>query len=211
VSLTKAAGTGKTGPKQEHAAEHAAGHAAGREKRPERGLSRAMSATLRPFYAAPHNAITQPDRYDWYLITRWLPDLGPLGFAIVKVLRRRCYHHRETGVVRNECQMEMAELAAAVGVGRTTVFREFDRNQALAEFVVRHDHYHIGTQGARRTANVFEVSMDDPVHPDDMAEYERLVAETEAQADGPAGKGRRTRDPSVGGGGRRAPEGARSP
>ncbi len=65
-----------------------------------RGLPRSV-ATFEFYYSEPYNAVTQPHRFDWYLITRWLPELGPDGFAIVKVLRSLCYWNPKDGSLRD--------------------------------------------------------------------------------------------------------------
>src|SRR5690349_2140546 len=95
------------------------------------------TATFVPYYWEAYNEIVEPRRYDHYLVRRWLPALGPLGFALVKALRDRCYHNPTTGVLRDSCEIDMDELAGAVGVSRRTLFRELADNEALAQFVRR--------------------------------------------------------------------------
>ncbi|HVK06064.1 MAG TPA: DnaA N-terminal domain-containing protein [Armatimonadaceae bacterium] len=137
------------------------------------------TATFQPYYWEAYNEIVQPRRFNHYLIHRWLPELGPLGLAVVLALRDRCYHNPQTGVLRDECEVDMRELAAALGVSRTTLFAEFGRNEALGQFVRRLEQYQMKGGKPHRTANLFRVCMDDPIHPDDLERYDLLRAEKE--------------------------------
>jgi hypothetical protein len=130
----------------------------------------------------------RPNRIGWYLATRWLPTLKPLGYAIVGALRARCYHNARTGELRNEIQVDMEELAASIGVSRTTLWREFKGNQALAQFVRRQDRYVVTKKGPQREESVYFVAMDDPVHPDDLEKYEALRQAESDGRDTPAAK-----------------------
>ena len=154
------------------------------------------TVTLQPYYWAAYNEIVKPNRIGWYLATRWLPTLKPLGYALVGALRARCYYNARTGELRNEIQIDMDELAAAVGVSRTTLWREFRSNEALAEFVRRQDQYVIKKSGPQREDSLYFVAMDDPVHPNDLEKYEALrLAETDGRRFAPAKVVRREQDP----------------
>ena len=141
--------------------------------------------TFVAYYWEAYNEIVEPRRFDHYLIRRWLPDLRALGFAIVKAVRDRCYFHPETGTIRNSVDLDMEELAAAVGVSRATLFREFDRNQALAQFISKKPLFDVVGGHAQQVASRFTVCMDDPIHPDDMERYEELRAIKEMERPGP--------------------------
>ena len=134
------------------------------------------TATFVPYYWEAYNEIVKPHRFNHYLITRWLPDLGRTGFAIVLVLRDRCYYDRHTGALRNKVEIKMDELAKAVDVGRTTLFREFERNEVLKRFVTYEPRFDTVGGHPQQVENLFTISMDDPIHPDDLDKYEELRA-----------------------------------
>lgn len=143
------------------------------------------TATFQPYYWEAYSEIVQPHRFDHYLVRRWLPELGALGFAIVKALRDRCYHNPATGVLRDRCEVDMEELARQLGISRPTLFREFGRNEALQQFVRRIKQYQMVNGKPRQDANLYQVCMDDPVHPDDYARYDELRAERERERNQP--------------------------
>ncbi len=150
----------------------------------ERGekLSR-QTATFEPYYWEAYNEIVKPSRFDWYLVTRWLPDLGALGFSIVKALRMRCYHNPKTGITRNQLEIDMKELAASVGVSMATLYRELERNEPLQQFV-QVQHQYVPTDSGKapkRFKPEFTICMDDPIHSSDRQHYEQLRADKEAQ------------------------------
>jgi AraC-like DNA-binding protein len=147
----------------------------GEQRRPGRS-----TATFTPYYWEAYNEIVQPKRFDWYLIERWMPELGPVGFAIVKALRSRCYWHRSEGVLRDEIEVKMADLAQAVGVSEDTLTRQFNTNQALQLFVRKINHYRMVDGKPRKTANIYQVSMDDPIHAIDYERYDEMRARKEA-------------------------------
>ena len=143
------------------------------------------TATFVPYYWEAYNEIVEPRRFDHYLIRRWLPDLGPVGFALVKALRDRCYHNPLTGILRDSCEVDMDELAKIVRVGRTTLFKEFRENTALQQFVRRVPRHHIVDGKWHQAANVYQVCMDDPIHPSDLTKYDDLRAQKEMERDQP--------------------------
>ncbi|MBC8134524.1 MAG: hypothetical protein H8F28_01385 [Fibrella sp.] len=155
---------------------------------PTRSQSRA-TATFVPYFWEAYNEIVEPRRFDHYLVRRWLPELGPLGFSIVKTLRDRCYHNPLQGVLRDECEVDMNELAAALGVSRATLFREFERNQSLAHFVQKQAQYQMRGGKPHQTANAYRVSMDEPVHPNDYERYDALRAQKEMERQSPKATG----------------------
>jgi hypothetical protein len=142
------------------------------------------TATFVPYYWEAYNEIVEPRRFDHYLIRKWGPVLGPLGFLLVKVLRDRCYHNPQTGVLRDECEVDLTDLAAAVGVSRATLVRELARNEALAHFIRRVRQFRMVDGRPQKDANAYQVCMDDPIHPSDLARYDdlRAMKELERQA-----------------------------
>ena len=147
------------------------------------------SATFEAYYWEAYNEIVQPHKIDLYLIDCWLPHLGPLGFALVKALRRRCYYNPKQGVVRNEVEIDIAELAASVGVNKATIYRELERNESLQQFVRLQHQYASTTPGRapKRVLPQFLVCMDDPIHPSDLDRYENLRARKEIERANGAG------------------------
>jgi hypothetical protein len=131
----------------------------------DKGARGRSTATFEAYYWEAYNAIVEPRRWDHYLLRRWLPTLGPLGFALVKVLRDRCYFNPDTGVLRDTCEIDMDELAHLIGVSRATLFRELGRNVALGCFVRRVEQYQMINGRPQQTRNLYQVCMDDPVHP----------------------------------------------
>ncbi|MES2460898.1 MAG: hypothetical protein V4671_09955 [Armatimonadota bacterium] len=153
------------------------------------------SATFEAYYWEAYNEIVQPHKIDLYLIDCWLPHLGPLGFALVKALRRRCYYNPKQGVVRNEVEVDITELAAAVGVNKATIYRELERNESLQQFVRLQSQYASTTPGRapKRVLPQFLVCMDDPIHPSDLDRYENLRARKELERAGAGAAGTATK------------------
>ncbi len=143
------------------------------------------TATFEAYYWEAYNEIVHPSRFDWYLVTRWLPDIGALGFAILKTLRARCYHNPKNGVTRNQIEVDLKELAGAVGMSVATLYRELERNEPLKQFVqLQHQYVQEDSSGKRpprRFKPELTVCMDDPIHPADRERYEQLRAENEAR------------------------------
>lgn len=146
---------------------------------PQRPVSR-DTATFTPYFWEAYNEIVNPRRFNHYLLTKWLPELGAVGLAIVLVLRDRCYHNPEKGILRDTCEMTMAELSQSVGCSRAFLFKQFAENEALQLFVRRIKQRQMVDGIPRQAENRYQVSMDDPIHPDDMERYDLLRAEKEA-------------------------------
>ena len=144
----------------------------------DRSASR-TTATFVLYYWEAYNEIAEPRRFDHYLINRWMPDLGPLGFCIIKAIRDKCYYNPASGILRDECELTMQELADQLRVSRATLFREFERNEALSHFVKREGQVQRLGGKLVQAENIFKVCMDDPIHWDDMERYDRLRAERE--------------------------------
>lgn len=139
------------------------------------------TATFTPYYWEAYNEIVEPRRFDHYLIRKWLPDLGGDGLAVLKVLRDRCYHNPTSGVLRNEVEIDLLELAAACNISERTLRRIFESSAALGQFVQAIKQFNVVGGQARRRANAYRVCMDDPIHPDDMELYDTLRAAREIE------------------------------
>lgn len=149
----------------------------------EKRASSRDTATLTAYFWEAYNEIVQPSRINAYLIDKWLPELGPVGFALVQAFRRRCYHNPKTGETRNEIEVDIAVIAKAIGVSGTTVHRELHRNEALKHFVKVQPQYEVQSPGKapKRYMPAFLIAMDDPIHASDMERYDALRAQKEAE------------------------------
>ena len=150
-------------------------------------------ATVVHDYHAAYNAITEPDKFvacSRYFVRRWMPALGDNGTRIVLALRSLGYYNRETGERRDGIEIEMQELAAIVGIHVATLKREFGEkkgetgvlhNSALHLFVRKEQQYWRDpvTNRLLRTANIYRVMMDDPIHEEDLPRMNELLAERE--------------------------------
>ena len=149
-----------------------------------------------PAYHSAAHYITEPDKLatcSRYFVRRWLPELGGTGTQIVLVLRSLGYFNWRDGETRDGIEIELRELAALVGVCVATIKREFGQarpakgdasgaarplqNPALHQFVKRDRQYWRDpvTNRLLRTANVYRVMMDDPIHPADLTRYQEIL------------------------------------
>ena len=138
--------------------------------------------TVSPFYYSTVNEITKPNSLVFtshYFVDRWMRDLGPVGAAIVVVLRSHCYQNRAKGELRNRIQLAVPQIAAEVGVSPKTIRREIDANKVLQKFIQRREEYAPGPtpQSLRTDAYSYLVAMDDPVHPLDQELLQESIRE----------------------------------
>lgn len=161
------------------------------------GKSAASAAARVQFeYHAAYNAIIEPDKYvacTRYFIRRWMPLLGENGTRIVLALRSLGYYNRETGETRDGIEIDLPELASLIGISVPTLKREFGyrkgqegvkQNPVLHKFVTKDRQYWRDpvTNRLLRTANVYRVKMDDPVHEDDLPRLNDLLQEKGKEA-----------------------------
>jgi hypothetical protein len=132
-------------------------------------------ATFEAYDPEAYGVIVHPNRFDWYLTTRWLPDLGNEAYIVVKVLRNELYYNPAKRALRDECEMSMAELATRCNLSRTKLFALFKDNWALNKFVERQAQIKIKGDRPHRDVNAFRVCMTDPIHPDDEPAYRLLL------------------------------------
>ena len=149
----------------------------------------AMSQTVEvvPGYHSAVNEIIEPDKVlvlTRYFVRRWMPILGENGTRIVLALRSLGYYNRQTGEKREGIEIDLPELAALCGLSVATLKREFGerhdghrqaipgspQNSALHKFVHKDRQYWRDpvTNRLLRTANIYRVMMDDPLHEDDL-------------------------------------------
>ena len=138
--------------------------------------------TVSPFYYSAVNEITKPGSLVFtshYFVDRWMRDLGPVGTAIVTVLRSHCYQNRATQELRNRIQLSVPAIAAEVGVSPKTIRREMEANKVLQKFLQRREEYAPGPtpQSLRTDAYSYLVAMDDPVHPLDQELLQEAIRE----------------------------------
>lgn len=138
--------------------------------------------TVSPFYYSAINEITKPGSLVFtshYFVDRWMRDLGPVGTAIVTVLRSHCYQNRATQELRNRIQLSVPAIAAEVGVSSKTIRREMEANKVLQKFLQRREEYAPGPtpQSLRTDAYSYLVAMDDPVHPLDQELLQEAIRE----------------------------------
>lgn len=138
-------------------------------------------ATFEAYDPEAYGVIVHPNRFDWYLTTRWLPDLGNDACIVVKVLRNELYYNPAKRALRDECEMSMAELASRCNLSRTKLFALFKDNWALNRFVERQAQIKIKGDRPHRDVNAFRVCMTDPIHPDDEAAYRLLLEQRGAE------------------------------
>jgi len=150
--------------------------------------------TVSSAYASARNEIIQPNKIlvtTRYFIRRWMPLLGDNGTRIVLALRSLGFYDRRNGEVRDGIEIDLPELALLIGISVATIKREFGekhdakrqpipgtlKNEALHKFVKRDRQYSREpvTQRLLRTANVYRVLMDDPLHDDDLPRLHEIL------------------------------------
>ncbi len=134
-----------------------------------------------PYYHDLENDLKQPDRvriqtdYFWRY---WAPELGPTLTALVIALRSHCYYNRITKEKRDWCFPRQETLGKEIGVSRKTVMRAL--RDPLAEHFIRREKRYRYDQTAKQTlrsADLYHVAMDDPIHPDHHGRINLLAAE----------------------------------
>ena len=151
-----------------------------------------QDVTVSPFYHSAVNEVTKPSSLVFvshYFADRWMRELGPLGSALVICLRSKCYHDRSKGELRDRVKIAVPDVAAEIGVSAKTVRRELDTiaeaGAPLARFLRVHIVYAPGRtpESVRRDANMYQVAMDDPIHPLDEPDLLTAVRAKETRAE----------------------------
>ncbi len=160
-----------------------------------------LDINVSPFYHSAVNEVTKPSSLVFvshYFADRWMRELGPLGSALVICLRSHCYHDRSKGELRDRVKIAVPDVAQEIGVSAKTVRRELETiteaGAPLARFLRVHIVYAPGRtpESVRRDANMYQVAMDDPVHPLDEPALLAAVRDKEARAEkGAAGESER--------------------
>jgi hypothetical protein len=150
------------------------------------------SVTVFHDYHSAVNEIVEPDKYvscSRYFVRRWMPLLGGVATQVVLALRSLGYHNVKTGEKRDGIEIEFPELAELVGVSVPTLKRLLHADEAtgvltndvLARFVTKDRQYWRDpvTNRVLRSANVYRVKMDDPLHEDDEARLNEILRSRE--------------------------------
>jgi hypothetical protein len=159
------------------------------------------AAEVVPGYHSAVNEIIEPDKVlvvTRYFVRRWMPALGDNGTRIVLALRSLGYYNRQTGEKRDGIEIDLPELAAMCGISVPTLKREFGerhdksrapipgslQNPALHQFVKKDRQYWRDpvTNRLLRTANIYRVMMDDPIHEDDLPKLQEVLIAREKGA-----------------------------
>lgn len=149
--------------------------------RPTTGAAYGLVDQMRPGFPDVRSEIVRPDRVavvSRYLLERWAPKLGANATLTLLALRRRCYAKTDTGEIRNTCFPRVADLAAEIGIDRTTVMRALRKLEQLG-FVARERRYRLSEKslGVSRSTDLYTVLMFEPITPEDEGRAAVLEAE----------------------------------
>jgi hypothetical protein len=169
------------------------------------GLSiRPQTLHLTPQYRRLRDAILRPhlrlteSRYFW---ERWKPRLGPDAAVLIMEVRDRCNRALATGpgaagdggrspggteagtavegvaAPADGCTVSAAELAAACGFSRVTLWRLLQREDVRRFVRVEHNYVYDRRLGKkRRTVSTYRVLMEDPLVDEDEPRLQQLLA-----------------------------------
>jgi hypothetical protein len=129
---------------------------------------------LQRAYGNRRAAVVQPERgmfLTLYFFNKWLPLLGHSAMTIILAARSMCYWNPLTGELRNSIDTEMSELARRAAVSVRTV-KDVLANDLVQRYFLRYIVRRIMTPNGVRTAGItLLVRMDDPITPEDQAEF----------------------------------------
>lgn len=165
----------------------------------------AQAISVIPGYASALNEIIKPDKIlvlTRYFLRRWMPLLGDNGTRIIIALRSIGYYNRQTGETRDGVEIDLPELAALCGISVPTVKRESgeahgkdrraipgsQQNPTIHLFIKKERKYWRDpvTNRLLRTANIYRVPMDDPLHPDDLPRLREVLDARDKNAPSPS-------------------------
>jgi hypothetical protein len=129
---------------------------------------------LQRAYGNRRAAVVQPERgmfLTLYFFNKWLPLLGHSAMTVILAARSMCYWNPLTGELRNSIDTEMSELARRAAVSVRTV-KDILANDLVQRYFLRYIVRRIMTPNGVRTAGItLLVRMDDPITPEDQAEF----------------------------------------
>lgn len=141
---------------------------------PARRESSNRKVMLQRAYGNRRAAVIQPERgmfLTLYFFNKWLPLLGHSAMTIILAARSMCYWNPLTGELRNSIDTEMSELARRAAVSVRTV-KDVLANDLVQRYFLRYIVRRIMTPNGVRTAGItLLVRMDDPITPEDQAEF----------------------------------------
>jgi len=141
------------------------------------------------YYQHAYTAIVQPDKieaFSQYFRWHWRPLLGPVLSELIRELRQMCYLGKgHDQIRRNTAEVTQHELARRLGVSLSTVQRylrrdrygKFIKNPHLNKFILDVEIITKYDDEKRKVVNDrtrFTISIDEPIAPDDEAEYTKL-------------------------------------
>ena len=129
---------------------------------------------LQRAYGSRRAADIQPERgmfLTMYFFNKWLPRLGHSAATIILAARSMCYWNPLTGELRNTVETEMSELAQRAAVSVRTV-KDVLGHELVQRYFLRYKVRRVMTSNGVRTAGItLQVRMDDPLTPEDQAEF----------------------------------------
>ncbi|MFH0931211.1 MAG: hypothetical protein V1890_04680 [Candidatus Zixiibacteriota bacterium] len=144
----------------------------------EKGLDR---IELQPIYLDLKNEITNPEKVvvvSHYFLDNWAPRLGPTLTLLILRLRKYCYFNKITKEKRDWCYPKHDTLAEDIGVSRYTIIRELQR--PIADYFIKREKrytYDPRTKKKVRTSDMYHITMDDPLLPEDEKILKEKVKE----------------------------------
>ena len=154
---------------------------------------------LSPYYRRVRDSILRPhlrlteSRYFW---EKWKPRLGADAAVLIMEVRDRC--NRSLGHVNGTTidlpegategtTVSAADLAAACGFSRVTLWRLLQREDVRQFVRVEHNYVYDRRIGKkRRTVSTYHVLMEDPLVPEDEPRLQALLDAGNGAAEGPA-------------------------
>lgn len=134
--------------------------------------SRALA--LESAYGTKRAAIIHPEHGMFvtaYFFSSWLPLIGHSAMAVILAARSMCYWNPMTGELRNQLNIEIADLAEHASVSIRTV-KEVLNNDLIKRYFLRYSVRRVMTGVGIRTAGIaLVVRMDDPVTPADQEKH----------------------------------------
>ena len=114
-----------------------------------------------------------------YFRHQWLSQLGAGPAVLISYLRSYCYHNEETGELRDQVTITRPQLADALGVDRTTLFRWFkkiDKKTPMAQpFYPFLELLDTQKTADNEVESTYRVQLHDPLIASDLADYQKRI------------------------------------
>ena len=107
-----------------------------------------------------------------YFLDKWAPDLGPNLTILILQLRKHCLYNKQE---KREAMLSQEQLVNESGLSESTIRREL-KTDIARKFVkiIPNYIYNKELRKSVRTSNVYEVALDDPIHPTDEEKFLEL-------------------------------------